>query len=189
MKKLTFILFTLVCINYSCTKKDSKNIAKVNVVKLDSIEAFSANISMNNQIKYWKTSPSNITQSKAVGGIDYFAIRGGINKNELTLISFGKFTNDTSANLGRLTIFINNVVDTGVYELGGTSINYGIISIDNNGILEHYSTNQYKQGFVYISNYDSLNNKISGSFNFNASFDTKEISINNGSFNNVPFKQ
>jgi hypothetical protein len=34
-----------------------------------------------------------------------------------------------------------------------------------------------------------LNNKISGSFDFNASDNAKEISINNGSFFDVPFKQ
>lgn len=189
MKKIILILIVIVSVISACTKEEIKTTAKLNIEKTDSVDAFLANILINNTIKYWKTTSSNNTQSKAVGGIDYFALRGGINKNELTLISFGKFTNDTSANLGRLTIFINNVVDTGVYELGGTSINYGIISIDNNGILEHYSTNQYKQGLVYISNYDSLNNKISGNFNFNASFDTKEISINNGSFLSVPFKQ
>jgi hypothetical protein len=189
MKKVSLILLVILFLTYACSKEEIKSILNVNIGKADSNEAFSANILMNNNVKYWKTTSANINQSKALGGIDYFAVRGGLNKNELTLMSFGKFVDDTSANLGRLTIFINNVIDTGIYELGGISNNYGIISIDDNGILEHYRTNQYKQGLVYISTYDTLNNKISGSFDFNASDNAKEISINNGSFFDVPFKQ
>ena len=190
MKKTIIILSSLLLFIMACTKEKAENTIVTNN-QVDNSTVFKAQIMIANTTKSWKSAPAvtTKTESNAVAGIDYFATRGGINSNELTLISFGKFTDDTTTNAGRLTLFLNSVNNTGIYEIGGTTPNYGVLSILNGGNLEYYSTNQNKLGSVIISKYDTINNIISGTFTFNALFETKELSISNGSFANIPFKQ
>ena len=190
MKNTIIAFSSLILFSMACTKEKAENTIVTNN-QVDNSTAFKAQIMIANTTKSWKSAPAitTLTVSNAVAGIDYFANRGGINPNELTLISFGKFTDDTAANAGRLTLFLNSVNKTGIYEIGRTTPNYGVISILNGGNLENYSTNQNKFGSVIISKYDTVNNIISGTFTFNALFETKELSISNGSFTNIPFKQ
>jgi len=142
-------------------------------------------------IKTWQSAANKSqTLSPAIPGIDYFAIRGGIDPSELTLISFGKFTDESSVNPGRLTIYLKSVKDTGSYVLGGSSTNYAALSMLNQvGEIINYNTDNNKTGIIIISNLNLVSSTISGKFAFQATNNSSDINIKNGSFSNVPFKQ
>lgn len=142
-------------------------------------------------IKTWQsTANKSQTLSPAISGIDYFAVRGGIDPNELTLMSFGKFTDAPAANPGRLTIYLKSVKDTGTYVLGGSSANYAVLSTLNEvGEIINYNTDNNKTGMIIISNLNVISNTISGKFSFQATNNSSGINIKNGSFTDVPFKQ
>jgi hypothetical protein len=72
-------------------------------------------------------------------------------------MSFGKFTDDTSSNTGRLTIYIESVTDIGTYIISGINSNNAVLSILNGNNLEHYSSDINNQGSVIITNYDIIN--------------------------------
>lgn len=189
MKKIVLLLSVLLAVCAGCTKDDAtKDPANI---QPETLTAFNAKMKMNNTTKTWKSASSSSTNSTAVpaAGVDYFANHGGINPNEMTLISFGKFTDDKSTNLGRLTIFLNDVSDLGTYKIGGSSASNGVISVFNNERLEHYSTNQNNEGAVIITKYDLVNNVVSGSFSFTATNENNKLEITDGSFTDVPFKQ
>jgi len=86
-------------------------------------------ITTESVVKIWKTSSATSNEATPIVGNDYFAIRGGINPYELTLISFGKFTDDTSSITGKLTIFFGKVTDTGTFNIDGINSNYAVLSI------------------------------------------------------------
>lgn len=188
MKKLVLFSFVL-ALSIACTNENA-NKNPINNPS-ETLTAFSAKMKINSTTKIWKSIPLSTTnsQTEPVAGIDYFAIRGGINENEMTLVSFGKFADDANDTVGKLTLFLNDVSDIGTYEVGGSTASYGVISIVNNSQIENYSTNQNNSGAVIITKYDLVNNVFSGTFTFNATNGNNQLEITNGSFKDVPFKQ
>lgn len=183
----TILSVSLLILSMSCSKEKLEETPNIDFIS-NSL-GFKAQIILpNSSIKNWRTSSAN-SKSTPLSGIDYFAIRGGINAVELTLISFGKFTDDTSGLSGRLTIFLKSIKDTGVYTIDGNTPSNAIISILNGSNLEHYSSNQNNTGSVTISKYDKVKNIVSGFFEFQLVSDSKIIKVKNGNFTDVPFKQ
>lgn len=75
--------------------------------------------------------------------------------------------------------------NVGTYNVGGTSTNYATFK-NLSGVLYH--TNPEGEGSVIISDWDTSNNALTGSFNYtaiNPGFDT--LRIHNGVFFEVPF--
>lgn len=183
----TILSVSLLILSMSCSKEKLEETPNIDFIS-NSLGFKAQIILTNSSIKNWRTSSAN-SKSTPLSGIDYFAIRGGINAEELTLISFGKFTDDTSGLFGRLTIFLKSVKDTGVYTIDGSTPSSSIISILNGSNLEHYSSNQNNTGSVTISKYDKVKNIVSGFFEFQLVSDSKIIKVKNGNFTDVPFKQ
>ncbi len=188
MKSLFFVFFVLSILSTSCNKEKTRTKPAADFAS-DSI-GFSAKVIINSSVnKNWKSTSSNSNQAKAVGGIDYFANRGGISPDELTLMSFGKFTDDTSSNTGRLTIFLKSITDTGMFNIDGINSNYAVLSLLDGNNLEHYSSDINNQGYVNITKYDIINKIISGNFKFKLMSNGRIISVDNGIFTDIPFKQ
>ena len=103
IKSLFYTSCVLAILLSSCKKENNSTITASNL-GVDTIGFRAKVITANSVNKNWRTASANSNQTTAVGGIDYFANRGGINPNELTLMSFGKFTDDISSNTGRLTV-------------------------------------------------------------------------------------
>jgi hypothetical protein len=190
MKKTIFALVAVFMLTLSC-KKEKEQITTTPIVSVNEpAVGFMAKVIMgNNAIKKdWVSTSSNKTSSNTpISGVDFFASRGGINANELNLMSFGKFTDDKSDLAGRITIFINNVSDTGSFILDNT--NYAVLSIFSNDTLQHYATDSNNKGVLNVTNYDIEDNTISGNFWFQAVYNSNSITIQNGTFVDVPFKQ
>lgn len=188
MKSLFYDFCVLAILLTSCTK-ESTNTAPASNIALDSKGFRAKVITSTSDNKNWRTVSANSNQATAVGGIDYFANRGGINPDELTLMSFGKFTDDTSSNTGRLTVFIGSVTDTGTFNFDGINANNAVLSIYDGNNLEHYSSDVNNQGSVIITKYDTINKSISGTFSFKLVSIGKIIKVENGVFTDIPFKQ
>lgn len=187
--KSLFYSFCVLAILLSSCNKENSSTKPTPIIAIDSI-GFSAKVIMASSVnKNWRTTSANSNQAKAVGGIDYFAIRGGINPDELTLVSFGKFTDDTSSNAGRLTIFIGSVTDTGTFYIDGNNANKVVLSILNGNNLENYFSDINNQGSVIITKYDKINKTISGTFNFKLVSNGNIIKVENGIFTDIPFRQ
>ena len=188
MKSFIYGFCVLAILLTSCKKENTITKPASNLA-VDNI-GFSAKVIKSGSInKNWRTTSANSNQAKAVGGIDYFANRGGINPDELTLMSFGKFTDDNSSNAGRLTIFIGNVIDTGTFNIDGINSNNAVLSLLNGNNLEHYSSDINNQGSVIISKYDTINKTMSGTFKFKLVSNGNIIKVENGVFTDIPFKQ
>ena len=188
MKK-TIIPFAVICLVTLSCQKERTSIKPI-IVVIEPTAGFKANVTVgNNSVKKnWVSASANKANSiKPLSGIDYFAIRGGINPNELTLMSFGKFTDDQSDVVGRITIFIDNVSDTGSFTLDNN--NHAVLSLVSNNALEHYTTDSTNVGLLNVTNYNTVNNTISGNFRFQAASSSSAINLQNGTFIDVPFKQ
>lgn len=188
MKSFFYCLCFLSILLGSC-KKENSTIKPPSILASDSL-GFSAKVITSNSVnKNWRTTSSNSNQVAAVAGVDYFANRGGINPDELTLMSFGKFTDDSSSNIGRLTIFIKNVSDTGTYYINGSNPNNAVLSVSNGIGLENFTSGINHQGYVVVTKYDTIRNVISGTFVFQLASSGNIIQVENGAFTDVPFVQ
>ncbi len=188
MKSMCSLLCILIILLGACKKKVSENIVETNLL-IDSIGFSAKVITANGVYKGWKTTSASSSQLTPARGVDYFAIRGGTNADELTLMSFGKYTDDTSNNTGRLTIFIANISDTGIFKIDGVNANNAILSVVEGNNLIHYRSDFDHQGSVVISKYDTTNKTISGTFIFNLVSNTNHIQVQNGNFTAIPYKQ
>jgi len=179
----------LVVLIISCNKKEIGSPNSPNIVTSD--DGFKASFKVHGEKpKIWTSASNNANQSKPTAGIDYFALRGGINPSELTLMSFGRFTDDTIDFIGRLTIFISSVKDTGTFFIGGTTINNANISIPTQNGIESFNSGEMTTGSLTITKYDTINNLIDGTFGFLLTNRLgTPLSISNGSFMDIPFKQ
>ncbi len=189
IKKTVIYLFLVsLMVATSCQKENSNTLPLTENIP-DSI-GFRAKVTTANSVnKNWRTTSANANQLSPVGGIDFFANRGGINPDELTLMSFGKFTDDTSSNIGRLTIFIGSVINTGTFNIDGANLNNAVLSIFDGNNLEHYTSDINNQGSVIITKYDTINKYISGTFSFKLGSKGNIIKVENGVFTDIPFKQ
>jgi hypothetical protein len=190
MKKIFMMLASLLMITLACKKEKEQIITTpINVVDEPTVGFKAKVIIGNNSIKkVWVSTSSNKANSNTpISGVDFFASRGGINSNQLNLMSFGKFTDDLSNLAGRITIFINNVSDTGSFVLDNN--NYAVLSILNNDSLKHYATDINNKGELNITKYDTVNNTISGNFSFQAAVNSNTLTLQNGTFLDIPFKQ
>jgi hypothetical protein len=104
-------------------------------------------------------------------------------------VSFGKYTDDTSSNTGRLTIFIESITDTGIYKIDVINANNAKLSILEGNNLIHFSSDFKHQGSVVITHYDTTNKTISGTFIFSLVSNTNIFQVQNGNFTDIPFKQ
>lgn len=137
----------------------------------------------------WVSAPSSAAADSATPGVDYYAISGAINPNELTLFSFGRFDDDTTSVVGRITLFLSSVRDTGTYLVGGSGTSNAQITLVDGAAVETYATDRAdNQGSVYISEYDTLENVVSGVFTFKAIAGSGVINVDSGSFYHVPFR-
>jgi len=181
MKKLIFLLSILAF--GSCTKNSVTE--EVNPVALEfklltSRDSKGVAAKINNKVWY----------SSTASGRDFYAVRGGINPNELTLIASGNFSSQTAQSVDRITIFVSSVTALGTYNLGGNTANNGIYTVlDSEGNLINYTTDATRKGTIQITTYDLQNKLISGFFTFQAVSATGEIEIKEGEFQNVPFAQ
>ncbi len=190
MKKTIIALALLLLVTGACKKEKEQTItAPVKVVNEPTVGFMAKVIVGSSSVKkdWVSTSSTKTTAGSPVGGVDYFASRGGINSNELSLMSFGKFTDDTSNRAGRITLFISNVSDTGTFILDNN--NYAVLSLVSNETLQHYATDAINKGVLNITNYDTLKNTISGNFSFQAAINSNTLTLQNGSFIDIPFKQ
>ena len=188
IKSLFYGFWAFAVLLSSCKKENVVSEAASNPVA-KSI-GFSARVFRSGSAnKNWRTTSASSNQATPIGGVDYFANRGGINPDELTLMSFGKFTDDTSSNIGRLTIFIESVTDTGTFSIDGTNANNAVLSISNGNNLEHYASDIDNQGAVVITKYDAINKVVSGTFSFQLVASGNVIAVEDGVFTDVPFKQ
>jgi hypothetical protein len=188
MKKIMILLAAICMVTLSC-KKEQTTIKPIIVVEEPTF-GFKAIVLVgdNSVKKSWVSASANKANAiKPLSGVDYFANRGGLNPNELTLMSFGKFTDDQSDLVGRITIFINNVSDTGSFTLDNN--NYAVLSIISGATLKHYATDVDNKGVLNVTNYNTVNNTISGNFRFQAVSDSNAINLQNGTFIDIPFKQ
>jgi len=189
MKKSFFLLIFCVFFLASC-KKDKALITTPIIPTTTAVKGMQANISKAGMAKRsWRTVPSSAAADSATPGVDYYAVRGAMNPNELTLFSFGRYTDDTSSVAGRITIFLSSVNDTGSYMLGGSSTGNAQITLVDGATIEHYATDRLDNvGTVYVSEYDTLNSIISGSFKFQAISGSSVVRVDSGAFYRVPFR-
>jgi hypothetical protein len=91
--------------------------------------------------------------------------------------------------VGRITLFLSSVRDTGTYLVGGSSTSNAQITLVDGAAVETYATDRLdNQGSVYISEYDTLENVVSGVFTFKAIAGSGVISVDSGSFYHIPFR-
>lgn len=137
----------------------------------------------------WVSAPSSASADSATPGVDYYAISGAINPAELTLFSFGRYEDDTAGRVGRITIFLSSVRDTGIYLVGGSGTSNAQISLVDGATVETYATDRLDNtGSVYISEYDTIQNLVSGTFSFQAIGGSSVIRVDSGAFYQVPFR-
>jgi Family of unknown function (DUF6252) len=134
---------------------------------------------INNQV--WQSAAEQTTTDKA-----YYAVRGGINPNELTIIGFGAFSSvSNAAKTDRITIFLNSVTGIGTYLI--TAGNQAVYTATATGTLVHYATDATRTGTVKITKYDLTNGLVSGTFTFSAVAGSTVVSVTDGQFTDVPF--
>lgn len=191
---LLMFLFVLAIVLSNCKKENT--ITEQNTITQqtrnllpDSIGFVANVITSSSVVKIWKTSSAISNETTPIVGKDYFAIRGGINPYELTLMSFGKFTDDTSSKTGRLTIFIGRVTDIGTFNIDGINSNNVVLSILVGNNFEQYTSDINNTGSVIITKYDTINKKISGTFSFKLGSRANSIKVDNGFFTNILFNQ
>lgn len=119
----------------------------------------------------------------------FFATRGGINPDELTLIAVGGFA-DQVILIDRITVFLSSVTNVGTLNLGGATNNSAnFTTADATGNLLMYNTDSTHTGTITITEYDEPNNKISGVFDFAAVSSMGAIELKSGIFQDVPLRQ
>ena len=194
MKKGLFIYAIVVLFVVSC-KKDKTDIitpetpifAPVKEVPVNGVQA--SIIKSGAARRTWVSAPSSAAADSTTPGIDYYAILGAINPNELTLFSFGRYEDDTTGMVGRITIFLSSVSDTGTYVVGGSGTSNAQITLVDGAAIETYATDRLdNQGTVYISEYDTIHSVVSGVFNFRAIAGSSVVRVDSGSFYHVPFR-
>ncbi len=171
---LTLILLSLLLGGSGCQK--TPDLTPIPVVSTDT-PGVSARI--NNQI--WQTTPAATATTPT-----YYALPGGINPTELTLVGIGSFVGTPATTAGRpdrITIFLANVPGTGTYPLTGS--NQAVYTTVSNQPV-NYVTGSTQPGTVVITNYDRLKGLLSGTFSFAASEGTTRVSITDGQFTDVP---
>lgn len=134
---------------------------------------------INNQV--WQSVTEQTATAK-----DYYAIRGGINPNELTIIGFGAFSSvSNAAKTDRITLFLANVSGNGTYPLsGGSQAVYTAISTAG---LINYMTDATRTGTATVTKYDLKNGLVSGTFAFTAAAGSATVTVTDGQFTDVPF--
>ncbi len=133
---------------------------------------------INNQV--WQSVTEQATTAK-----DYYAIRGGINPNELTIIGFGAFAGaGNAAKTDRITLFLISVSGPGSYPMSSGS---QAIYTATNGALTNYITDATRTGTVKITKYDLTNGLVSGTFTFSAVAGSTVVAVTDGQFTDVPF--
>jgi hypothetical protein len=155
----------------------SNNLAPTTTATTTSQKGVSARI--NNQV--WQSATEQTATDKA-----YYALRGGINPNELTVIGFGAFSGVANAvKTDRITLFLSSVSGPGTYQL--TTANQAIYTTNTTGGLVHYATDATRTGTVKITKYDLTNGLISGTFTFSAVAGSTVVAVTDGQFTDVPF--
>ncbi len=172
----TVILLSLLVAGNSCQKTTDLTPTATNA----QTPGVSARI--NNQV--WQTTPAATTAA-----LTYYALPGGINPTELTLIGTGSFVGAPTTMTGRpdkITIFLANVPGTGTYPLtgGNQAIYTTVLSQPVN-----YVTGPGQSGTVVITRYDRTEGLLSGTFNFTALAGTTVVSITDGQFTDVPISR
>ncbi len=133
---------------------------------------------INNQA--WQSATEQSATDKA-----YYAVRGGSNPNELTIIGFGAFSGMSSAaKTDRITLFLTSASGIGTYPLSAGS---QAIYTATTGALVNYATDATRTGTVTITNYDLAKGVVSGTFSFSATTGSAIITVTDGQFTNVPF--
>jgi Family of unknown function (DUF6252) len=193
--KNSFLFFALCVLVFVSCKKEKADIITPNTpatvpTKEAPIQGFQASISKAGAARRgWVSAPSSAVTDSATPGVDYYAISGAINPNELTLFSFGRFDDDTTSVTGRITLFLTSVSNTGTYLVGGSSTSNAQITLVDGAAVETYATDRAdNQGSVYVSEYDTLHHVLSGVFTFKAIAGSGIISIDSGSFYHIPFR-
>lgn len=177
-KQCTFLVVTLLgllLVSGSC-QRSSDVTPPPPVVTTATQKGVSARI--NSQI--WQTTAEQSTSGKA-----YYANRGGINPNELTIIGFGSFvgvSNPTSSD--RITISLTNAPGVGTYQLAADN---KAVYTATSGSLTNYGTDAARTGTVTITKYDLANGLLSGNFTFSAAAGSALITVTDGQFIDVPF--
>lgn len=136
---------------------------------------------INNQA--WQTATEQTATDKA-----YYAVRGGANPNELTIIGFGAFSGvNNAAKTDRITLFLGSVSGPGTYSL--TSANQAIYTTNTTSGLVNYATDATRTGTVTITKYDLISGLVSGTFTFTFSAvgGSAVVTVSDGQFTDVPF--
>lgn len=194
MKNCILIFFLCLLFIVSCKKEKPDIILRETPTTVPTkkvpIQGIQASISKAGAARRgWVSAPSSAAADSATPGVDYYAISGAINANELTLFSFGRFDDDTTSVAGRITIFLSSVHDTGTYLVGGSSSSNAQITLIDGAAVETYSTDGLDNtGSVYISEHDTIQNLVSGTFTFQAIGGSSGIRVDSGSFYHVPFR-
>lgn len=133
---------------------------------------------INNQV--WQSATEQTATTK-----NYYAVRGGINPNELTIIGFGAFASvSNAAKTDRITLFLTSVAGPGTYPLlAGSQAIYTATT----GALTNYATDATRTGTVTVTKYDLTNGLVSGTFAFTAVSGSATVSVTDGQFTDVPF--
>jgi len=121
-------------------------------------------------------SPSNNTFSAKVNGANYVAT------NVTAIDMMGSISIiGRRGNVENISINVPNNIAPGTYSLLFMGTYNGMYTIDNSGMGSFMSDT----GSITISSHDTTNDKIIGTFNFDAGslFSDDEYSITNGSFN------
>ncbi len=133
---------------------------------------------------------SQVWYSQTAAGTDYYAVQGGINPTELTLIATGGLDGQAASRANRITIFINSVSAVGTYNLGGTSSSYAVYTtLATDGSLLNYKTDASRTGTVQVTTYDTQKKIISGFFSFQATTTAGTVEVKEGEFQNVPLSK
>ena len=120
-------------------------------------------------------SPPNNTFSATVNGANYVAtnVTGIDMMGNISIIG-------RRGNIENIAINVPNNITPGTYSMSFMGTYNGMYTIDNSGMGSFMSDT----GSITISSHDTVNNKIIGTFNFNAGslFSDDEYSITNGTF-------
>ena len=104
MKKLVFLL-SILAFN-SCIKNSTSEEAKPAVLEfklLTSRDNKGVAAKINDQVWY----------SSTASGRDYYAVRGGVNPNELTVFAAGNIGTSPTQRADRITLFVSSVTAVG----------------------------------------------------------------------------
>ncbi len=126
--------------------------------------------------------------SPATGGDNaYFAVPGGSNSNELTIIGIGTFESaSTGTGMDRITLAMTGVTGPGVIPLSLT--NRGVFT-EGSGAVRSYATDANNTGVVTITSYDSTRGLVSGTFTFAGVSGASRVTVAEGRFTEVPLRR